>query len=267
MALPLLCLSLSVTLAQTKEISTNQGLQDFFQEKSSFEKVRNGNNYYVLIRFDKIPNQDIVRKLKSKRIHLLEFRSDNSYLASIPDNIKPSELESLNIISVLQPELEEKLHTGLLNQDYPDWAVQESGTVDVAIVFFENTSESSINATLNALNAQVLENKHRGNSTIVARISQDKIDDLANSPLVSFVDVVQEPVDILNHENRLAQRVNVLNSAITGGHGLKGEGVVVGIGDGGELGEHLDFGSRIHNEANGTYNSFGDHGDHVAGII
>ena len=61
--------------------------------------------------------------------------------------------------------------------------------------------------------------------------------------------------------------MNTLQSGIPGERYLDGEGVVVGVGDGGELGSHIDFDDRVINKASGTYSSFGDHGDHVAGII
>lgn len=267
MALPLLCLSVSFTLAQTTQNSNNQGLKDFYQKRASFDDVRSGNDYYVLIRFDQLPDKKQILQLERQQIRLLEYRSKNTYLAIVPKNIDQLTLERLKVTSVQKPKTEQKVFESILIKDYPDWAVQEPGKVDIAIVFFEKTPQPEIQSVLNHFNITVLENKHRGNTTIVARIDENKIKELIKSPLIAYVDVIQEPADVLNHENRLAQRVNILNSNIPGGYGLLGSGVVVGVGDGGELGEHLDFGSRVHNEAIGTYDSFGDHGDHVAGII
>ena len=266
-ALAFLCLSANIALAQTSGNSNHQSLKDFYQKRTSFDEVKSGNDYYVLLRFEKLPNKNQILNLEKQQIKLIEYRSNKTYLAAVPKKVNESTLKRLNVISVEKPAKEQKVFEGLLNKKYPDWAVQSSGTVDVAIVFNEKTPQSKIESTISGLNIQVLENKHRGNSTIVGRIAQDKVEELAKSPLISYVDVIQEPVDILNHENRLAQRVNVLNSTAPGGYGLSGKGVAVGVGDGGQLGEHLDFGSRVINEANGTYSSFGDHGDHVAGII
>jgi len=76
---------------------------------------------------------------------------------------------------------------------------------------------------------------------------------------------VTPPVEQLLHEVRSLQQVNYVNAA--NGKNLNGNGVTIGIGDGGELGNHIDFEGRIINYANGHYASFGDHGDHVAGIV
>lgn len=267
MALPLLCLSVNFTFAQTTQNSSTQGLKEFYQNRTAFKEAKSGNDYYVLVRFDKLPGKSEMLQLVNQHIELLEYHSKNTFLAIIPNTVDESMLRQLNIVAVEKPKAEQKLCESLLSKDYPDWAVQEAGTVDVAIVFHENTRQSKINASLKEWNFQVFENKHRGSTTIVGRIFQNKIDQLSKLPHVAFVDVIQEPVDILNYENRLAQRANVVNSTVPGGFNLRGNGVVVGVGDGGELGEHIDFGTRIHNEANGTYSSFGNHGDHVAGII
>ncbi len=267
MALPLICLSVTLTFAQTTPNSNHQGLKDFYQKRATFDDSKSGNNYYVLVKFKKLPDKSQWLQLENQQIRLLEYQSKNTYLAIVANEVDEATLNRLNVISVQKQPIEHKLCESLLNKDYPDWAVQEAGTVDIAIVFHDKTPQSKILSILNNFNVNIIENKHRGNTTLVGRIEQSKILDLAKSPLVAFVDVVQEPVDILNHENRLAQRTNVLNSTVPGGYGLLGNGVVVGVGDGGQLGDHIDFGTRIFNEANGTYSSFGNHGDHVAGII
>ena len=107
----------------------------------------------------------------------------------------------------------------------------------------------------------------RKGKTVIAEVSLDQLIDLSNHPAVNYVDLMQEPISMLNHEIKTNQNVNVLNSILPGGYGLKGDGVTVGVGDGGELGDHIDFDDRIINYSNGTYSSFGDHGDHVSGII
>ena len=130
MALPLLCLSVSFTLAQN---SDNQGLVDFYQKRASFDEAKSGKDYYVLIQFDKLPNKNQILQLEEQQITLLEYRSKNTYLAAVPKNVDEVTLKRLNVISVEKPIVEQKLHKGLLNKDFPDWAVQGSGSVDVAI--------------------------------------------------------------------------------------------------------------------------------------
>jgi len=48
---------------------------------------------------------------------------------------------------------------------------------------------------------------------------------------------------------------------------LDGNGIVIGVGDGGQLGEHIDFENKLLFETNDYAQNFGGHGDHVAGTI
>lgn len=267
MALPLLFVSVYYSSAQTNPATSNPNLKNFFERRSDFNDAKSGDDYYVLVKFGQLPGKDQWQQLAEQQIRLLEYRSDNTYLAAVPQQIDQTTLAQFQVVEIVKPKVEDKLAEQLLTKDYPAWAVQEAGTADIAIVFFEKTPQSQIQSVLSNYNIQIIENKHRGNTTIVGRIAQSKIEALAGSPLVAYVDVIQEPVDILNHENRNIQRTNVVNSSVAGGYNLNGNGVVVGVGDGGELGDHIDFGSRVFNEANGTYSNFGNHGDHVSGII
>ena len=72
---------------------------------------------------------------------------------------------------------------------------------------------------------------------------------------------------ILNDEARREHRVNVLHRGRAGLPGLDGAGVVVGVGDGGQLSGHPDVGGRVL-YSTWWYNSgWGIHPDFVAGLI
>ncbi len=267
MALPLFSLSINVSLAQNTLSTVERSITKTPEKFKEFQKAVYGENYYLLLTFDGLPGKAEVAKLADHKIKLLEYKSKNTYLAAIPADLNPSVLKSFNLKSVSEVEKESKLDSRLLSKDFPEWTKEVNGQVDIAIVFYEGTAIQTIQEFLQKYNATILEDKHRKGATVVARVSEDHIEAIAASPFVSFVDVKQEPIQVLNHENRINQKVNVLHSGMNGGYNLKGEGVVVGVGDGGKLGDHIDFGDRVINEANGTYSSFGDHGDHVSGII
>ena len=78
---------------------------------------------------------------------------------------------------------------------------------------------------------------------------------------------VMPEVAILNDEARREHRVNVLQRGLPGIPGLDGEGVVVGVGDGGELSGHPDVGSRVLFSTSWYNTDWGIHPDFVAGLI
>jgi subtilisin family serine protease len=144
-------------------------------------------------------------------------------------------------------------------------------TLDVRIAlgisFYEALKVKDIESILTKYKAVMIDRREivRGPSVEV-RLLASQIDVLMYDKYIKDIDVVSE-IGILNFEVGIAQKTNVLCSALPGGYSLSGNGVTVGVGDGGELGDHIDFGHRVINMANGTYSSYGDHGDHVSGII
>lgn len=246
----------------------NQGeLELFYNKKSHFKEVKSGGKYYLRLQFDHLPTKADLQELKKEGIQLLSYHANQTYLAAVPTQVKKSTFEKLGVQSLHKVSKKEKMASALRQNEIPAHAKKVAGMIDVAVVFHDQIELRKIEKLLSKMEVDVLESNRRNGKTQIVRIAEDKIADLAQSPLVSFVDVVEEPVQKLNHECRVNQRVNVLQSSIPGGRNLDGAGVVVGVGDGGELGNHIDFGDRVINKANGTYSSFGNHGDHVAGII
>ncbi len=68
----------------------------------------------------------------------------------------------------------------------------------------------------------------------------------------------------------LSDKTSAMHGVAPGLHGmdgLTGEGVVIGVGDGGSLGNHIDFNGRTHDEAAAHITVYGAHPDVVSGII
>ncbi|MEM9821876.1 MAG: S8 family serine peptidase, partial [Bacteroidota bacterium] len=242
-------------------------LDDFYHQKNQFQNQKSGNEYYVNLQFEQIPDQAVLQQLAQEGIQLLSYQSDLTYHAILPSKIKRATLEHLGIRAVRKQPLTNKLSRAIRYENIPEHAKAEAGKVDLAIVFQKSVSKEQINLFCQQNQAIILQDRIRGGKTVVARVAVDRMLPIAQSPIVAFVDVRSEEVEKLTHECKVNQRVNTLQSGIAGARHLEGERVVIGVGDGGELGDHIDFDDRVINKASGTYSSFGDHGDHVAGII
>jgi hypothetical protein len=254
--------NLSIDNLTTKKIQPRQ----FVEQHQSFQEDILGADYVVVISFNKIPSKAEMKTLQDAGIEIINYQSKNSYLAKVPTKIKFSELEKCGIKSLRKYIIKEKLSPGIREGRFPEWAVKTPGTVDVAILLTDNL-ESNRLQFIHSFNITHLQTPLRGGDLIIGRIAQSDLQILTASPMVAHVDAIEPAVERLNHENRTLQKVNVLQSNFVGARNLTGEGIYVGIGDGGELGSHIDFNERVTNYANGTYSSFGAHGDHVAGIV
>lgn len=251
-----------------QEKQTRDNLTDvFYSNKAQLKDLKVGNQYYVTLQFDQLPNRNDLAILKEEGIQLLSYQSNQTYQAILPATIKRATLETLGIRSIFRTPVANKLSRSIATLELPAYAVVETGSVDVAVIFHETADPTSISRLFQQYNVQVLKEKLRRGKTQVVRIDQDVIADFAASPIVAYVDVKAPAIEKLNYECRTNQKVNTLQSGIPGDRNLTGDRVVIGVGDGGELGDHIDFDDRVINKANGTYSSFGDHGDHVAGII
>lgn len=242
-----------------------QEIVNFKQDSqhTNFEKLEEANLAYF--KFAQIPDEKQLAALKAKGLKILSYSSNKTYLISFPNALSQKDLAEFGIVAFAPTKKEDKLAANIRDRVYPDYAKTGDDRLKIAINFHEGFSKNKYHFLLEKYDIEILEDQFTAKNIITIIAHPMDIDLIAEEPLVAFVDLVTPPVERLNNEVRALQKVSYVNSA--NGFNLKGNGVVVGIGDGGELGDHLDFQDRVINYANGTYSSFGDHGDHVAGIV
>jgi len=86
---------------------------------------------------------------------------------------------------------------------------------------------------------------------------------LSTSVFVLYVQEAEQPGEPENFNARSSHRVNAIQPRID--RGYNGSGVVIGHGDDGAIGPHIDYQGRMLADKSGP--SSGTHGDHVAGTI
>jgi len=263
----LMGMSFSTYAQGNKGKNSLPGVALFQNNPTAFAAAKYDGTYFVNLSFDEIPNATQQVALKEAGVQLLSYQSGTTYRAAISSNNKNTDLGILGVNNVTTIPATSKYNPALLEAATPAHAVRPNQKVAMAIIFNKNISKENIQKVLADFNLKTIKVVDRNGKNIIAEVDLDQLTDLSNHPAVNYVDLLQEPVSMLNHEVKTQQNINVLNSILPGGFGLNGEGVTVGVGDGGELGDHIDFDDRIINYANGSYSSFGDHGDHVSGTI
>ena len=243
------------------------GIERFFKEKAKFKAAKSDQSYYLILKFDRLPNTSKSRMLHQKNIILQNYLGNNSFIASIPSAIKPKDFKKLGVIDIRNIPLQHKMSVSLKERNYPTWVLNNGNRINIAVIFYEGLSKEKITNTVSKFGFQKTAESLQEGMILIGSIEEDKIISLAANPIVAFIDLQQEPDKALNYENRCLQGITSISSNIAGSKNLNGTDVCIGIGDGGELGKHLDFTGRIAYSVDGKYASFGDHGDHVAGII
>ncbi len=269
--LVLLLLLILCTVAKGQELletsNEEHSLATFMSQKDRFSATQAEDKYFLLLKFKEIPTGALLQQLQKQNIQLLSYHSDKTYLVAVPSNFLSSQLITLGIETVATPLPKNKYSLSLKNIDQSTFRYDSDETIDLAINFHKGTSDQMINEILKSFQIkEIALRDHRG-TLVFGEIKKNNIESLSSHPVVAAMDVVQEADQLLNFEIRSLQGVNLIQRSNVGGLDLKGNGVTIGIGDGGSLGDHADLKSEINDQANGTYASFGAHGDHVAGIV
>ncbi len=257
---------LSFNTVNAQRLTKKIEAQKFVEKSDLFASSKFEGGYYVQLEFDKTPNKTQFQQLKTSGIQLFSLSKEGNYLAYVPTDIHTNDLNKSGIQFIQPIHPSQRLSKTLQEEAFPEHAIPKEGLLDVAVIFHATIEKETIQQLFENLEAPILkfvDKKH----ILTARIKQEQLAQLAALPIIQHIDAIEPPVTALNHENRIIQKVNVLNSNTGIGRNLRGNGVVIGVGDGGELGDHIDLNCRLINEADGTYNSYGAHGDHVSGII
>ena len=219
---------------------------------------------YVLIQFTELPDAARQAELKSAGIQLLEFLSGNAYWARLIQPVDAAGTSRFGIISLEKIKGAHKIDLKLSGSEIPAHALRGSGSVAVTVGYFEGASGEEVKASLLNLHAVII-SSNTTYRTFQIEIAKKELSALAAIEAVSFVIPVQIAPVLSNFEGRNSHRANVAQNTNNGGRGLTGNGVVVGVGEGDLVTNHVDYQNRLTENTQSTVVS--DHKSHVTGTI
>ena len=236
-----------------KEVTTNV----FSLRASTYQ-----DKFYVVIQFERIPDQPVRSLLKSQGIELFDYIPANSYTATIPLAIDWTKLNKAPIRSIFSLSPIQKASNLLYQGKAPAHATSQAGYFDLSIITYDRMQASAIFTLLSNRGVAILEELPAYKSFII-RVPAFQVRSLIELPFILWADFIDEPNKEENLPGRTQHRVNVLSD---GPRNLQGDGVNVGIWDGGAIGSHLDFFpigrvTQVENVASSA------HSTHCAGTI
>ncbi|MFK7775975.1 MAG: hypothetical protein AB8F94_27875, partial [Saprospiraceae bacterium] len=173
--------------------------QQFVEQQQNFQEDILGEDYVVVISFDKIPSKLEMKTLQNAGIEIINYQSKNSYLAKVPTKMNSSKLKKCGIKTLRKYIVQEKLSPEIREGRFPEWAVKSPGTVDVAILLTDNLEANRLQF-IHTFNITHLQTPLRGGDLIIGRIAQSDLQKLTASPMVAHVDAIEPAVERLNHE-------------------------------------------------------------------
>lgn len=195
---------------------------------------------------------------------VLEYIPKKAYLMKITTSKSMVEFFRSNGAStatVLAPEW--KLSKKLYQENIPEWAFTKDNNVRIWLKYYHGLDHAQVTNQIRSTYTVSRENALENLVEVV--VDPSKIKELASLPFIYYVQEMEDPGQPENYTGRTSHRVNATQSSFAGAPSYDGAGVVVGHGDDGRIGPHIDYTGRF-SQPTATA-STGDHGDHVAGII
>lgn len=221
-----------------------------------------GGKYYVVIQFYELPDEFKKTLLKTAGVELLQYLPRYAYTAAVSKDVNLEQIKTMGIRSFTALTAAQKSSSEINKRNIPSHAVKQSGWVDVTILTFEKMSTGTLLPYVQLLNGTIISSAEAFQSYTI-RIPQTNYLQLSQLPIVQWMEFAPPPNELENLPGRTLHRVNVLQE---GSRNLLGDGINIGIWDGGPLVSHLDFlpAGRVVNVQTGTAIQ---HASHVAGTI
>lgn len=227
-----------------------------------FQKSSFNNRNYLVIQFYQLPSQEEKSRLEAMQVSILGYLPTNAYIVAGNSQNIISALKNPNIKAVFALEGKQKASPDAWSGNFPQYAIKAPGTVDVTVITYERINTNNIISQLTSLQAIVIEEAPLFN-TLTLRINPAKVHDLIAMPFVQWVEPIEGEKQLENLPGRTLHRAAILNDGV---RNLKGDGISVGIWDGGEVSPHIDFspaGRLTQVEASSPV----DHSTHCGGTI
>lgn len=234
-----------------------------FTDQYNKRIARSGIQYFTIIQFDKIPAAGQREQLRQAGIELLDYIPNNAYTATVRGSLNTAVLQAANARAIVELAPEQKIAGSLAKGVFPSWAIKSAGTLDVWVHFPASIPAENVLAQLREKNFDIISTIHKNYGILGLRIASTRLKELAAESYIAYVQAAPPADQALNDPGRNDARADVLNaSAISGGYDLRGEGVVIGVGDDSDPLRHIDFTNRLIDR---TVAVGGGHGLHVMG--
>ncbi len=259
-------------LFKSGAVKTEYNISEANLARFNTNSARIKNKTVAVLQFQTLPTAQTKKYLATQGVEFLEYIPENAYTVSITGNIGAGVLQKASARALLELDPKQKMHPMLAKGQTPEWSKKEDGTIEAWVSFQKVYSAADMLQFLSEKGIEIISAEFQKNRVIIVRLLPNRIQELAAAPIVEYVEPSPPQDGAFNENSRNVSRANLLQAPIvTGGRALTGEGVVIGIGDEGDVQTHSDVtGPRLINR---TYNAPSSHATHVhttaagAGIV
>lgn len=227
-------------------------------EEESGRALFNG-HYYVLLQFNTIPDVQKRTALQKAGVILGDYLPHFCFVARLPEGYSQETLKAAGVrgLCTIQPtwKVDDRLAAY--------WNVINAGQIRAQMIFHQQLSLPEVIQNITATGGLVIETNDMLHQLTV-EFDASLLSVFAAKPWLNWVEPVAPEPSAMNLPGKTLIRANVLNAAPAFGRNLQGQGVIMGIWDGGSVGTHIDFTGR---QTNMQASSVSTHATHVTGTI
>jgi hypothetical protein len=252
--------------AQYSKVPVQFKAGDFYLENNilnnsfsyaQIERSLSGEYYFVLLQFVSLPDASTKKNMEAAGITLGNFYANNAFLARIEKNTDFKNLNRFKINAIAAVPSHYKIDPALYG--FID-KKNRSEQFLIELEYFHGISREEVIKKIISLGAQVSTTHFDAAGKIFIQYNRLLIDSVANMPFISSLQLQNIKDKALNYQSKNTHGVNALQSVF--GKNLKGNNVVIGIGDNADISVHTDFTGRLINRSPWIPDN---HGTHVAG--
>ena len=249
-------------LLNTGKFIPEENAMTLLKSSGVFQKSLFNNKHYVTIQFNFLPDQEAKARLSAAGIQLIDYIPNLAFTAAVSAVVDPVNLPSFDIRSVFQFSNYQKTMPVVLNGSVPSYAIKEPGYADINVLTYEKLNIADVFNAFNNTGARIIAETPVFREFTV-RIPTQNISLLADLAFVQWLEFIDPPNEPENLPGRTLHRASILNDGV---RNLKGDGINVGIWDGGAISPHVDFSptGRVTQVQAGAFDS---HSTHCSGTI
>lgn len=245
-------------VAAHKPVLLNSGTIQTYNNVAEWTAAQTKFPVQVLTQFQRLPGAEQQNLLRQHGILLQQYIPENAYIAVVSGKIDVAILRSAGVIFI--SEVAAGWKTGAsLKQSLP--TVQKD--VEVNVLVSDDVPAEQVLAFLSSLDADVLANRLGSMGYCNLRIAKDKLPAMLQWYGVLYADVYREDAPLNINGKAIAGGMVAAAPVATGGYGLTGKGVTIGVGDNTSGFFHVDLADRI---INFNARGYTNHGVHINGI-
>ena len=219
-----------------------------------------GGRVHVLLQLDFIPRETAKAEYEKYGVKLLAYVPDYAWIASVPANDPAAALNVPGITWVGPLTANDKLDPAIVKGEWGSWNLAPDGTTAVYVVTHLDEEMATTRALLEKYGGKIT-GEVIGIQLLMVEMPQQNIRALAAEEAVQWIEPAEPPLGPTNDGIRQQIGVNTVQAAP---YNLNGTNIDVLVYDSGQVGDHIDFGTRL---THGDADTVSDHSTHVAGTV